>query len=322
MTKFGLGKGLGALIPQTEPPQDISGLESDVASVTTPEVPEPVSNGQVQDSAATLKSDGDYAEGQILLVNTEDILPNPFQPRKIFEPAQLQELASSIREHGIIQPLVVNQRNDGKYELVAGERRLEAAKLIGLKAVPVVVRAVPMADRQKLELAIIENVQRADLNLVEQARAYKRLHDEFGLTYEQIADQIGRSRPSVTNIVRLLQLPVELQRALMEGQLVEGHGRALLQVGDREKQHALYQMIVEKHLTTDQALALSREWTDRPHLRKSFSKDTETRMLENKLKSALNIKVNIKKSDNGGAVITITTLSGDDFRRVVEKLNS
>ena len=335
MNKFGLGKGLGALIPNTPPPDDndssravAEDLEKLQALQTNPE-PEIQSIPEVDLTPATPTeiADEKLKEGrlgeQVVYVRTGDIFPNPYQPRKVFESQALQDLANSIKEHGIIQPLVVNEPIDGKYELVAGERRLQAAKIVGLETVPTVVKSGQMGQRQKLEVALVENIQRSDLNLIELGRGFQRLHDEFGLTYDEVADKVGRSRSSVNNIVRLLNLPIEMQRALIDGRIAEGHGRALLQVNEREKQYALFSMILNKKLTTDQAAVLAQEWTDRPYLRRVARKDSETRMLENKLRLSLNLKsVNIKRSDTGGGTIHITALSEDEFRGVVEKLNS
>lgn len=175
------------------------------------------------------------------------IRPNPHQPRTQFDEAALDELAASIREHGIIQPLIVSEREEGQYELIAGERRWRAAKRAGITRVPVIVREA--SPQQLLELALIENVQRADLNPLEEAQAYETLKTEFGLTDEVIAQRVGRqSRTAITNIRRLLRLPREVKAAILAGQISGGHGRALLQLETKEQQLAALKVIVDEGL--------------------------------------------------------------------------
>ncbi|MHB8871385.1 MAG: ParB/RepB/Spo0J family partition protein, partial [Candidatus Doudnabacteria bacterium] len=167
-----------------------------------------------------------YSDASVQEVPIEDIVANPFQPRKVFNQEHLQELADSIKEHGVIQPLVVNKTPAG-YELVVGERRFRASQLAGLKKVPVIIKQ-GMADQTKLEVALIENIQRQELNPIEEAQAYQKLMDNFGLTQEKVAQKVGKSRPAIANTVRLLNLPAEIQRAIIEGKLSEGHARAIL----------------------------------------------------------------------------------------------
>jgi len=181
--------------------------------------------------------------------------PNPHQPRTDFEPAQLEELANSIRAHGVLQPLVVTAKGD-RYELIAGERRLRASKLAGLKTVPVIVRSYD--DQQKLELAIIENLQRADLNPIETATAYRKLMDQFGLTNEQVGQRVGKDRSTVANTMRLLNLPLEVKRAVSEGKLSEGHARVVLSVTEPDKQQELADLIIKNGWTVRQAEEFAR----------------------------------------------------------------
>ncbi len=175
----------------------------------------------------TGRGDEPLPHGGVTHVPVAKIVPNPRQPRTVFRPEDLAELADSIREHGIIQPLIVTRGDeDETYTLIAGERRLQAARLVGLAQVPAIVRTA--TEQQRLELALIENIQRADLNALEEARAYQTLVDEFDLAHDEIARRVGKNRVTVTNTLRLLKLPQDAQKALMEGQITEGHARALL----------------------------------------------------------------------------------------------
>lgn len=302
MSKFGLGRGLGALIPQHEPKD-----ENAEALNNTDETPD-ISDPSIK----------------VVDIPVEDVLSNPYQPRKIFNPDSLQEMADSIREHGILQPITVTVAVDGKYELIAGERRLEASKIVGLKTIPAIVKKQAIDDKEKLELALIENIQREDLNLIEQARSFKKLHEEFNLTYDQVAMKLGKSSPAVKNIVRLLTLPAEIQRGVIEGKITEGHCRGLLQVADRDRQLSLYEMIVDKKLNSEQAMALGREWTARPHLLKPRAKETtESRAIENQLKAKLGAKrLTVNFAANGGGTIKIMFLSEDEFREIADRINS
>lgn len=177
----------------------------------------------------------------------ERIVPNRYQPRTSWNPEKLMELAESIRENGIIEPLIVSQAGDNKYEIIAGERRYRASKMAGLKTVPVIIKET--SPQQLLELAVIENVQRADLNPLEEAVAFSQLSSEFGLTHEQIAVKIGYSRPAVANKIRLLQLPEEIKNGVLEGKVSEGHARALLGLTDSGAMVSLYKKVVQSNLS-------------------------------------------------------------------------
>jgi ParB family chromosome partitioning protein len=220
--KTGLGRGLDALIPGSERSSD-----------------QFESSGGVKD------------------VPVEQILPNPRQPRARFDPTELAELAKSIREHGVIQPLIVTQSEDGDhYVLIAGERRLLAARQAGLSHVPAISRQA--SDQQRLELALIENVQRADLYPLEAAEAYRQLNEDFGLSQEAIAERVGKSRAAVANTLRLLKLSALVRQALANGAISEGHGRALLYIDDDKAQEGALQVILEGDLTVRQAENLGR----------------------------------------------------------------
>lgn len=222
---------------------------------------------------------------------------NPHQPRERFERQHLEDLVGSIKEHGILQPLVVTETPRG-YELVAGERRLRAAKLAGLATVPAVVRSV--TNQQKLELALVENVQRQDLNPVERAKAYQRLIDEFSLTQDEVAKKVGQSRPVVTNALRLLTLPPEMLSALAEGKIAEGHAKVLLGVADPKARQQLFKRVLDEGMSV-RTVEVQRNTTVRGHTRKT-SGDVETKAREARLRAALGTKVTIKPAGKGGNV--------------------
>jgi ParB family chromosome partitioning protein len=206
--------------------------------------------------SAIIPSDVRGGVGRYREVPTESIRPNPHQPRKSFDEERIAELAESIREVGLLQPLIVRELPEGGYELVAGERRLRAAKRLGLPLVPAVV--VEAEGPESLEKALVENVQRADLNPMEEAGAYAELVERFGLTHEQIAKRVGKSRAAVSNKLRLLQLPETVQMFVREGRLTEGHARALLATSDREQQVELAREAVEKQLSVRELEAFVR----------------------------------------------------------------
>ncbi|HLC69795.1 MAG TPA: ParB/RepB/Spo0J family partition protein [Patescibacteria group bacterium] len=246
-------------------------------------------------------------------VPVEKIVPNRKQPRKEFEPEALKELSDSIRIHGIIQPLVVVEDSNGGYELVAGERRLRASKMAGLKEVPVIVKN-HLEDQAKLEIALIENIQRADLNSIEEAHAYRELADVFGLTQQAIADKVGRSRPAVANIMRLLDLPIEIQEALMAGKINTGQARALLTLDNREKQlDMMKSMLGQKMSIRD----LERETVRQNPTR--GRRDPNIMFLEEKLRLSLGTKVTISEK-NGKGHVQVSFYSKDELKNLITKL--
>lgn len=269
----------------------------------------------------------------VFWIETEKINPNPYQPRREFDEARLKDLSESIRMYGILQPLVVTRkeifRDDGslyvEYELISGERRLRAARLAGLHQVPALIKSGEEDARVKLELAIIENLQREDLNAVDRARAFERLANEFGFKHAQIAEKMGKSREYVSNTLRILTLPTEMLDALSQGKISDGHTRPLLMLGNRpEEQMTLFKEIVVKKMTVREAEAISRKIaTDR--IRKpSRMFDPEILDLENMFKESLGTRVHIQQKDpeTGGGKITIDFFSADDLRAILEKVKS
>ncbi len=266
----------------------------------------------------------------IFWVDSDKISPNPYQPRREFDEARLKDLADSIRQYGVLQPLVVTRREQEKddgglavlYELIAGERRLRASKLAGLSQVPVIIRASADDARTKLELAIIENLQREDLNPVDRARAFERLVSEFSFKHGEIAAKIGRSREYVSNSLRILSLPEEYQNALTEGKITEGHTRPLLMLVDHpEEQGTLYKEILYKKLTVREAEGIARRIaTDRVR-KKETAVDPEMIELEQKLTESLGTRVKIERKEAGGKIV-IDFFSNDDLRTILDLISS
>ncbi|MCS7225198.1 MAG: ParB/RepB/Spo0J family partition protein [Armatimonadetes bacterium] len=228
----------------------------------------------------------------------DQIFPNPYQPRQDFGEEELNQLTDSIRQYGLLQPILVRPR-DGHYELVAGERRLRAAKRAGLKEIPAVIR--DCTDSEVLALALIENLQREGLNPLEEAKAYKALSDQFGWTQERIALQVGKARPTVTNKLRLLELPAAVQEALRKGTLSEGHALALLTALDEGVLLEAFQQVVSKGLTVRQTLALVKRLS-RPPKSASLPSKPEWRTLERLLEERLQSVVRIRKTRSGGVL--------------------
>ncbi len=247
------------------------------------------------------------------------ITRNPRQPRARFEPTALEELAASIREHGILQPLVVAQTGTpGRYVLIAGERRLEASKLAGLPTVPALIREA--TDQQLLELALIENIQRADLGPLETALAYKHLADDFKLSHEDIAYRVGKKRVTVTNTLRLLKLPQRLLDALASETIAEGHARALLSLPTPQAQLAVFEKIVAKGLTVRQTEELVRLYQGQKDARPAKKKPgVEADALADRLRRTLGFRVAIRRGRNGGT-ITIHYHSDEDLNSITEHI--
>ena len=261
----------------------------------------------------------------VFYVEIEKIKPNPHQPRKNFAEEALQELANSIKEYGIIQPLVVSKVEKitatGKsveYQLIAGERRLRAAEIVGISQIPVVIRKA--SEEEKLALALIENIQRDDLNAIEKANAFKELVDQFNLSHQEIADKVSKSREAVSNILRLLSLPMEIQRAVSSGEISEGHARAILSMGENlEKQRAFFKEILEKKLTVREAEEMARI-IKKVVLRKRIAGiDPEVRALEERLEEALGTRVRLKKRGDSGRVI-IEFYSKEELEKFLSKV--
>jgi len=252
---------------------------------------------------------------EIVYVQSGQIKPNPFQPREDFDQQSIEELAQSIKEKGVIQPLLVRRKGDN-YELIAGERRLRAANSLGLKEIPIIVRDV--SDQDSLELALIENIQREDLNPIEEAHAYQHLIDKFQVTQEKISEVLGKARTTITNTLRLLKLPHEIQQEMKKGRISFAHGRALLEIDDTNQQRRLAQDIISKGLSVRELESLIK--TTRPkglrHKIGQGQREPLVAVLEEQLQHALATKVRIIKRKKRGH-INIEFYSQEDLERIV-----
>ncbi len=263
---------------------------------------------------------GERASGDALReVDPSLVDPNPHQPRTNFDQAELAAMAESIRVHGILQPLIVTQNGD-RYELIAGERRLRASKLLGLLAVPVIVRSFD--EQQKLELALIENLQRADLNPIEMATAYRKLMDQFNLTHDAIGKQVGRDRSTVANTMRLLNLPLEAKRAVAEGRISEGHARVILSVVEAEKQVELLDLIEKNAWSVRQAEEFARAFRGTSGTKeKAEARIAQTNDLTRTLGDYLGTKVVQVTTAKGGKLI-IEYYSEEELDRIYRAIQN
>ncbi|HRY62491.1 MAG TPA: ParB/RepB/Spo0J family partition protein [Candidatus Paceibacterota bacterium] len=265
----------------------------------------------------------------IFWIETDKIVPNPYQPRKEFDEKALRELADSIKQYGILQPLVATRREiekeDGglavEYELISGERRLRASRLAGLSQVPVVIRTGEQSDTLKFELAIIENLQREDLNVIDRAKAFQALADKFNYKHAEIAVKVGKSREYVSNSIRVLALSPEIQDALINKKITEGHCRPLLMLGNKpEEQITLFKEIIYKKLTVREAESISRHIATDKVRKKEYMMDPDILDMESKLTEKLGTRVHIEKKDFGGKV-TIDFFSKDDLRSLLDMVS-
>ena len=267
---------------------------------------------------ALFREEAVHQEDQVQQIAVARMITNPFQPRKVFDEAAIEELAQSIQEHGIIQPIVV-RKNGKKYEIVAGERRYRAAKRAGLTEVPVIVR--DFNEQQMMEVAILENLQREDLTPIEEAEAYNSLIVKLKFTQDHLAKRLGKSRPHIANLIRLLQLPEDVRELVNEGKLSMGHGRALLGLKNKRRIPEVAHKVIKDHLNVRQLEkyiqdvneAVSRE-TRGP------KKDIHTEATESQLREYFGTQVQIKKAKNKGK-IEIEFYSEDDLQRILEMLN-
>lgn len=300
--KRGLGKGLDSLIPSSVLKQNVGTRVSETKKSSVP----------------TAKAEEPMLETTMKITKIE---PNRSQPRKNFDEQALKELADSIKKVGVISPILVQKKED-RYIIIAGERRWRAAKLAGLKEVPVIVREY--TEREIAEIALIENIQREDLNPIEEASAYKRLIEEFHLKQEEVAECVSKSRSAVTNSLRLLKLPEEVQQLVMENALSMGHARALLAIEDREKQLALAQRVIDENLSVRDIEKLVKAAEKPAKEKAALDEQLQTiyASYEERMKQALATKVAISPSSKkkGAGKLEIDFYSADDFERIVEKL--
>ncbi|TAH64139.1 MAG: ParB/RepB/Spo0J family partition protein [Gottschalkiaceae bacterium] len=277
ISKRGLGKGLGALIPEGE--------ENDKNSVNE--------------------------------IKITEIEPNENQPRREFDEKNLMDLAESIKEHGVVQPIIVRKVENG-YQIIAGERRWRASRLAGNKTIPAIIKEC--SDIEVMEIALIENLQREDLNSIEEAYAYKSLIEEYNMTQEEISKRIGKSRPAIANSLRLLQLPEEVKEMVAAGKISQGHARALLSVGGANKQIEIANKIVDQQLNVRQIEKLAKDSKEKKNIkREPGPEQLEIKQIEERLKAHFSTKVNLKYKKNKGK-IEIEYYSNEELERILEMM--
>lgn len=286
--KQALGRGLSALLKDPE---------NDIKSVAD--------------------KNADKVVGSIVELDIESIEINPFQPRTYFNEDTLQELASSIRELGVIQPITVRKSDFNKYQLISGERRLRASKLAGLKTIPSYIRIAD--DHESLTMALVENIQRHDLDPIEIALSYQRLIDEIQLTQEQMSERVGKKRSTIANYLRLLKLDPVIQTGIRDGFITMGHGRAIINIDDQDAQADIYHKIVSKNLSVRETEALVKEYQEgKPSTKKGKTATTALDAQKKALSGLLGVKADVKMAANGKGKITIPFKSEDDLQRIIK----
>ena len=306
----GLGKGLDSLIPVNEV-VEVSAAEPIVEVVEVEKVVE-----KIVEKVVMVESE---PTGEPLLVDIHKVEPNREQPRKLFDEEGLAELADSIRQFGVLQPLLVQKKED-YYAIVAGERRWRASRLAGLKEVPVIIK--DMTRQESMEIALIENIQRQDLNPVEEARAYQTLIQEFGLKHEELAERVSKSRTTITNSMRLLKLDDSILDMVIRGDLTQGHARALLALESKEQQLAAAQTIIDKNLNVRDTEKMVKTLLEGPAKKekKELPGQAIYRDIEKKLKNQLGTKVSISRKDENQGRIEISYYSVEELERILELL--
>lgn len=259
--------------------------------------------------------------GSVAMIPIAEIEVNPFQPRNEFDPEALQELSESLKVHGLIQPITVRRLNSETYQLISGERRLRASKLAGLSEVPAYIRLAN--DQEMIEMALVENIQRENLNAIEVAITYQRLLEECDLTHENLSERVGKKRSTVTNSLRLLKLPPDIQKSLKEGSISMGHARALINIEDVAIQNIIFKEILAKDLSvraTEQLVKSYREPSPKPTTSPTLPNDYQS--VENNLKTYLGAKVSLKLKPNGSGQISIPFTSTNDLNRLLDLIES
>ena len=324
----GLGRGLDALIPQSAPKTEevtveIRDHEAAAEQTREEKTEENVSRETLEEEKENIQRDRTERRRRETTLRVSQIEPNRSQPRKTFDEDALEELADSIRQYGLIQPIMV-QKRDGYYEIIAGERRWRACMKAGLKEVPVIIREYD--DQKIMELSLIENLQREDLNPMEEARAYKRLMEEFGLTQEEIAGRVSKSRPVIANALRLLKLDERVQAMVEQGEISMGHARALASVLIPEEQYLIALKIMEEHLTVRDTEKIIKNIGKVPKKKEPVQKDESLeriyRELENRLKSSLGTKVAIHTRGTGGGKVEIDFYTAEDLEKIIDRITS
>ena len=314
--KNGLGRGLDALFPEKK-----SAVKESVKKATENKtvVPEKTTDDTTEESNRSTIGHKKTA----MIVKISSVEPNVNQPRKQFDEDALLELSESIKQYGVLQPLLVSDKKD-YYEIIAGERRWRAAKLAGLKEIPVIVKE--FSEQELVEISLIENIQREDLNPVEEAMAYKRLIDEFHLKQDEIAERVGKSRTAVTNAMRLLKLSEKVQQMLIDEMITAGHARAILSIADKEKQESIAMKIFDEKLSVRETEALVKRMLEPPKTAKkskfSSAEDAIYESLEEKMKSIMGTRVQIHRKKNDKGKIEIEYYSKDELERIIDLFES
>ena len=293
-----LGRGLSSLIPKKDSSDSIR-------------------QGPVSPASYFPKTQAGVSN-QIIHISPEQVKINPYQPRQKFHESALEGLKNSIKQHGILQPLIVTQTMAGKYELIAGERRLRAAKELNLKKIPIIVRTAK--DLEKLELSLVENIQREDLNPIERAEAYKQLIDNFHLTQEEAAKRLGIARSTLNNSLRLLQLPTDVQLALASGNISESQAKLILSVPDKSTQQKIFTKAKVGQMTVKDTEREVRRVKVKSHIR-TIKKDPQIENWESQLQQSLGTKVNIRKRGQKGGVVEIEYYSNEELRGIVNNIS-
>lgn len=294
--KRGLGKGLDSLIPTNV-----------------------MMESEVKNSTVSTASSAEEGKDGTLMVKLSKVEPNREQPRKNFDEDSLQELAESLKQFGMLQPILVQNRGD-YYEIIAGERRWRAAKIAGLKEVPVIVRE--LTDQEIVEISLIENIQREDLNPIEEAQAYKRLLTEFHLKQDEVAERVSKSRTAVTNSMRLLKLCDEVQKMVVDDMISTGHARALISIEDPEEQYLIAQKIFDEKLSVREVEKLVKDLHKPPKPPKEENKTLQAiyQEISERLKQSLSTKVSVSAKQNGAGKIEIEFYNHEDLERLLERI--
>ena len=317
--KNGLGRGLDALFPEKKSAVKESVKKATVKTENKTVVPEKTTDDTTEESnRSTIGHKKTAMIGKISSVE-----PNVNQPRKQFDEDALLELSESIKQYGVLQPLLVSDKKD-YYEIIAGERRWRAAKLAGLKEIPVIVKE--FSEQELVDISLIENIQREDLNPVEEAMAYKRLIDEFHLKQDEIAERVGKSRTAVTNAMRLLKLSEKVQQMLIDEMITAGHARAILSIADKEKQESIAMKVFDEKLSVRETEALVKRMLEPPKTAKkskfSSAEDAIYESLEEKMKSIMGTRVQIHRKKNDKGKIEIEYYSKDELERIIDLFES
>ena len=306
--KRGLGRGLDALIPSASPSNENKTEDANKTSIDSKEKGDSKNPDNIED---------------ILEIDIRKIEPNRSQPRKVFDEDAIEELSDSIKQFGVLQPLIV-QKKDGYYEIVAGERRWRASKIAGLKKLPVIVREYD--EKERVKISLIENIQREDLNPIEEAKAYEQLRIEYGFKQEEIANSVSKSRAAVTNTMRLLKLDDRVQKMILENLISSGHGRALLILEDKDKQYEVALQILDENLnvrdTEKLVKKIIKQIDNPPVLKEEEKKDEMVTFFENKMKEIIGSKVSIKEKKNHKGRIEIEYYSKEELERIIDLIQS